>query len=167
MIVNFSNEPVNKSENSIFLAGPTSRVNTYEKSWRRSAVKVLKGLGFDGVVYVPEYKDKVFNKVHLIEQVYWEHEALETAGCIVFWVPRDIKNGMPAFTTNVEFGTYVQRKPNKISFGYPEDADDMWYLGWLYNMYVPYRTIYHNLEDTLKSAVEIVKTDENIKEKEF
>lgn len=158
MIVNFSNEPVNKSENSIFLAGPTSRVDTYNKSWRKEASEILKCLGFDGVVYVPEYKGEVFNKARLKEQVYWERDALEIAGCIVFWIPRDMKNGIPALTTNAEFGTYVQRKPSQISFGYPENADDMWYLSWLYNLYLPNRTIYHNLEDTLKNAMEILKS---------
>ena len=157
MIINFSDEKVIHSTNSIFLAGPTSRVNPYPNSWRKDAVDILSKLGFDGIIYIPEYGHSTFNQARVEEQALWEREALESAGCVVFWVPRDVNGGMPAFTTNVEFGTYLQMKPHNISFGYPLDADKMWYLCWLYNYELPNDKVFHTLEETLENAIAITQ----------
>lgn len=157
MITNFSDEIVMRTTNSIFLAGPTSRTLPYESSWRKEATSILKRMGFDGVVYIPEYGHGKFDESKLESQALWEREALEIAGCVVFWVPRDIKNDMPAFTTNVEFGTYMQRKPHNVSFGYPEDADKMWYMDWLYHYEMPNGVVYHTLEEILKNAIKLSK----------
>ena len=54
MIVNYSDQEIIKGEKSIFLAGPTPREKDII-SWRNEAIKILENLGFDGIVYVPEY----------------------------------------------------------------------------------------------------------------
>ena len=46
----------NKINKSIFLAGPSMR-DTNVGSWRKKALEILKKLGYDGVVFVPEYAD--------------------------------------------------------------------------------------------------------------
>lgn len=157
MTINFSDEDVIRSNNSIFLAGPTSRTLPYDSSWRKEAVAILENMGFDGIVYIPEYGHGKFDQSKLEAQAIWERIALESAGCIVFWIPRSLKDDMPAFTTNVEFGTYLQRKPKNISFGYPEGADKMWYLEWLYHYEVPDGVVYHTLQDTLEMAIKLSK----------
>lgn len=98
MKINYSDQEVIKNEKSIFLAGPTPRSLDVE-TWRKSAISILKNLGFDGVVYVPEleHDNRTFNYDN---QVWWEREALHTANTIVFWIPRDMKT-LPALTTNI------------------------------------------------------------------
>lgn len=54
MIINYSDQEVIKDQKSIFLADPTPR-DKNTKTWRTEACEKLKALGFDGVVYVPEY----------------------------------------------------------------------------------------------------------------
>ena len=54
MQINYSDEDVKKGIKSIFLAGPTPRDGNVI-SWRIEACKILEKLGFDGIVYVPEY----------------------------------------------------------------------------------------------------------------
>ena len=54
MIVNYSDQEVLKNQKSIFLAGPTPRGENVE-SWRTKACNIIEQLGFDGIVYVPEY----------------------------------------------------------------------------------------------------------------
>ena len=157
MTINFSDEKVIHTTNSIFLAGPTSRIHSYEQSWRKNAINILQELEFHGVVYIPEYGHGKFDQSKVEEQALWEREALESAGCVVFWVPRDVKGKMPAFTTNVEFGTYMQRKPYNVSFGYPEDADKMWYLDWLYHYELSNGKVFHSLKETLQNAIELTK----------
>lgn len=82
MIVNYSNQEVIKGEKSIFLAGPTPRSSDVE-TWRKEAIHILNDLGFDGIVYVPEFnnEDRTFD---LIKQVWWEREALFSSSVIVF-----------------------------------------------------------------------------------
>lgn len=156
MKVNFSDEKVILTTNSIFLAGPTLRNSTFDKSWRKEAVEILERLGFDGVVYIPEYGKGVFDEAKREEQALWERKALACAGAIVFWVPRELKT-KPAFTTNVEFGTYMQMKPLNVSLGYPEDACKMWYLKWLYNYELPEAQVFHTLEETLAHGMALAK----------
>lgn len=128
MKICFSDQDPVIDSNSIFLAGPTRRNSKYESSWRKEAVAILKQYGFNGVVYVPEiYGDKEFGDEQLDKQVQWEWICLDTAGIIVFWVPRKLQD-MPGFTTNVEFGIYTEKKPNQIVYGHSEDAEKMGYL---------------------------------------
>jgi len=119
---------VNYYQKSIFLAGPTPRSEGV-KSWRPNALEILSSLGFDGVVYVPEHKEKA--KYFYDDQVEWERAGLMNAQIIIFWVPREIET-MPAFTTNVEFGYYLAKSPSKVVYGRPNDAPKNRYLDWLY-----------------------------------
>lgn len=135
---------------SIFLAGPTPRDKDV-KSWRPEAVAILERLGFNGVVAIPEAENGVF-KGDYDGQVEWEHEALEMASVIVFWVPRDLKT-MPAMITNVEFGRYVSPYCTKsVVYGRPPEAPKNRYLDWHYRKWTGQEPCF-TLEDTLKTAV--------------
>ena len=123
MIRNYSDEIIIKGKKSIFLAGPTPRdENTI--SWRIDVCDRLEKLGFDGVVYNPEYSSWK-PKSSYIDQAEWEREALTEATVILFWIPRDLKD-MPAFTTNVEFGYWLHT--GKVIYGRPDDAEKIKYL---------------------------------------
>ena len=58
MIKKFSDSPIllDKNKKSIFLAGPTLRNETFDKSWRKKACEILEQNGFDGIVYIPEFE---------------------------------------------------------------------------------------------------------------
>lgn len=127
MKINYSDEKVIKGEKSIFLAGPTPRDKDV-KSWRIDACQILEKLGFDGVVYVPEYSTWK-PKEDYVDQANWEREALTSATVILFWVPRKLPE-MAAFTTNVEFGYWLHS--GKVVYGRPDDASKIKYLDWLY-----------------------------------
>jgi len=142
---------------SIFLAGPTPRNKEEVESWRPDALSILEDKGFDGVVFVPEPRNKEF-KHSYDDQVEWEEKYLNLADSIVFWVPRDIEpdsKGYPkmaAFTTNVEFGTW--QSSGKIVFGAPPRATKNGYLKHYAEKYnVP---ISETLADTLDDAMEML-----------
>lgn len=153
MILNFSNKEVIISNKSIFLAGPTRRDSSYDKSWRKNAVSILSDLGYSGVVYIPEYPpDMPFLDSYIEKQTRWEWKALDNAGVIVFWVPRQMPD-MPAFTTNIEFGRYITKKENQIVLGYPDDACKMAYMELLYKD-ITGRNSEKTLEATLQKAID-------------
>lgn len=112
---------------SIFLAGPTPRSQDVD-SWRPYAIELLEKLNFDGTVLVPEKRDW-HTKFNYISQVEWEWEGLENCDAIIFWVPRNLET-MPAFTTNVEFGSYVRSW--RALYGRPDGSPKNDYLDWLY-----------------------------------
>ena len=147
MIINYSDSPVLKGKKSIFLAGPTPR-SLDVKTWRKEAIKILKDLGFDGIVYVPELEDddRTFNYDN---QVWWEREALYNANIIVFWIPRSSQ--LPAFTTNVEYGYWIAKNSNKVIYGRPDNSEKNRYLDWLYQTETGNKPI-NNLEELLKVA---------------
>lgn len=136
---------------SIFLAGPTPR-NKKTMSWRPDALKILKELKYDGIVFFPEFRnDKMPKGWTYKKQCDWEHKCLNMADVILFWVPRKLRT-MPAFTTNVEFGLYANS--GRIVFGAPPRAQKIDYLKFSADKFhIPY---YSTLEETLKKTLEIL-----------
>lgn len=150
MIRNYSDEIILKGKKSIFLAGPTPRdENTI--SWRIDVCDRLEKLGFDGVVYNPEYSSWK-PKSSYIDQAEWEREALTEATVILFWIPRDLKD-MPAFTTNVEFGYWLHT--GKIIYGRPDNSVKNKYLDWLYKLDYN-KEPFNDLDKLLKDAIKMV-----------
>lgn len=150
MIINYSDQEVIKGLKSIFLAGPTPRGENVI-SWRTEACEILKQLGFDGVVYVPEYSTWK-PKDDYVDQAMWERIALTNATVILFWVPRKLPN-MGAFTTNVEFGYWLHS--GKVIYGRPNDASKIKYLDWLYELdygKIPYEDLQSSLEVSIELA---------------
>ncbi len=129
MIVNYSDQEVLKGGKSIFLAGPTPRGKDVT-SWRNEAIAILEEIGFDGIVYVPEYSTWK-PKADYVDQAMWERICLTESTVIAFWIPRHLPD-MPAFTTNVEFGYWLHT--NKVVYGRPDDAEKIKYLDWLYKL---------------------------------
>lgn len=137
---------------SIFLAGPSPR-GDQDGIWRDDARQILADLGYEGVVFNPEYRDG--NPPEGLDyngQVNWEKECLNLADVIVFWVPRDIEGGYLALTTNTEFGFWA--RSGKAILGFPPESDKNEYLAWLgKDNNVP---VFHNLKETLEKALEII-----------
>lgn len=149
MIINYSDQEVIKGKKSIFLAGPTPRGENVI-SWRTEACKILEKIGFDGVVYVPEYSTWK-PKEDYVDQAMWERIALTDATVILFWVPRKLPD-MAAFTTNVEFGYWLHS--GKVIYGRPNDASKIKYLDWLYRLDYD-KNPYENLQSLLEASVEL------------
>lgn len=134
---------------AIFLAGPTPR-SVDVPSWRPEAIRLLEEAGYDGVVFIPEDAGGEFRGSY-IDQVAWERDALAASDCVLFWVPRALST-MPAFTTNVEFGLWVQT--GRAVLGYPEGSPKNRYLGWLAR---EHRTpVCHTLAETIQVALDRV-----------
>lgn len=149
MVINYSDQEVIKGEKSIFLAGPTPRSENV-KSWRGEACKRLEEMGFEGVVYVPEYSTWS-PKMDYLDQVSWEREALIEATTILFWIPRSFPD-MPALTTNVEFGYWMHS--GKIIYGRPDEAEKIKYLDWLYEEDYGMKPV-NNLDELLEKAISL------------
>jgi len=97
-----------------------------QPSWRTQALELLKD--WDGDVLVPEFEEPTaWDSAKWDEQFYWERDALERATVIAFWIPREMNN-MPGLTTNVEFGYWSARRPQKCLLGYPPEAEHIKYL---------------------------------------
>ena len=109
---------------SVFLAGPTPRSESFA-SWRPAAIQLLEALDFTGDILAPEPFVGSFDV-----QVEWEYRGLESCKVICFWVPRDLQD-LPGFTTNVEFGRYVNS--GRVLYGRPNGAPKTRYLDWLYS----------------------------------
>jgi len=132
MKIVYSREDVpNEIDKSMFLAGPTPRDYTKNKSWRLEAIEILKSLNYNGVVYIPEERDGDFPIERLNEQIDWEYTAMSTCDAIVFWIPRELREDFEniALTTNVEFGRFLDS--NKLFVGSPKDAPKNTYLQYI------------------------------------
>lgn len=157
VIINYSDQEVIQGKKGIFLAGPTPRDKSVI-SWRIDAINKIIDLGFEGVIYSPENSDGS-PKADYVDQAVWERKALTEASVIVFWIPRELET-MPAFTTNVEFGYWINR--NKIVYGRPEHARKTKYLDWLYNVDYMEKP-YNNLDDLLKRSILIANEQYELK----
>lgn len=158
IIKSYSNQQIIMDSDlpSIFLAGPTKR-NGITK-WRVEACEYLNQIGFGGIVYIPEYFNSNFDNSKIEEQCLWERAGLDFCDCILFWIPRNLEEGMPAFTTNVEFGTYMQMKPERVVYGRPSDAQKMRYLDWLYCYEKgPDANIHSDFKSAVNTAAEVAE----------
>jgi calcineurin-like phosphoesterase family protein len=119
----------NNNFDSIFLAGPTHRIEDDKKppkSWRKDIIEKLEKGGFEGNILCPEWRDDKKPKGwSYTKQVDWEKKYLKRSNAIVFWIPRDMKV-LPALTTNIEFGEYLNS--GKIFVGAPKEAEKNKYL---------------------------------------
>lgn len=127
----FSDQSIPKKiTKSIFLAGPSPRTKDIH-DWRHDALSLFEKNEFDGTVFIPVPKERFYGKDDSPDwtydnQVDWECKARNVSDIILFWIPRDIKNGMPAFTTNIEFGEDIHS--GKIIYGRPDNAEKCRYL---------------------------------------
>ena len=115
---------------SIFLAGPSPRVKEI-KDWRHDALSLFEKNGFTGTIFIPVPKDRFYGCDDSFDwtydnQVEWECKARNVSDIILFWIPRNINNGMPGFTTNIEFGEDLHS--GKIIYGIPDSAEKCSYL---------------------------------------
>lgn len=133
---------------SIFLAGPTPR-SSKVASWRPEAFRLLADMVPPGeILRVASPEAARWAETDYDAQVAWEWTALNRSRVVAFWVPRVLRT-MPAFTTNVEFGMMLGRRPCVL--GYPPKARKMSYLDWHAE-----RTgtpVYSTLEKTLGAAM--------------
>lgn len=117
---------------SLFLAGPSVRriegafKAAAEKvgwkpmiSWRKEAIRLLDEIGYDGVVFVPEYENENDPRLTFEQIVEWEDRGLRMSDCILFWIPRKFPE-LPGLTTDDEFGTW--KKSGRIVLGTPREA---------------------------------------------
>ena len=143
-------EPPQSFTKSIFLAGPTTR-SPETKSWRPDALKFLVDKGYDGVVFVPENRDKTYTDFgDTSPYSTWEHRVLDMSDLILFWVPRNLET-LPGFTTNVEFGLYAGS--GKALFGPPSGVKNR-YLNFVADKFnVPK---FESLEDMIDKALDIL-----------
>lgn len=91
-----------------------------------------------------------------LNQVEWERDGLVASDVIVFYIPRKLPE-LPGFTTNVEYGMYLAKKPEACILCSPEGAEKNRYLEWLYIKEKPNAVIYKTLQDVLKEAVKMTK----------
>lgn len=147
----YSNQKYEESNKSIFLAGPTPRSGDVQ-SWRKEAINYFEELGFDGVLYIPEDDDKAYySEEGVVDDMSWDQNAIEKASVVMFWIPRSEE--MPAFTTNVEFGYFINS--SKMIYGRPDESIKNEYLDWLYERNVGKKP-YNNLKDLVKGSIDLL-----------
>jgi nucleoside 2-deoxyribosyltransferase len=144
---------------SVFLAGPTVRGNQpHLTSWRFAAIEEFDKQGFRGELIVPEFTSKSESDKGKEWIPLWEYNGLKKADCIMFWVPRTRE--LIALTTNMEFGYWQAREPQKMVYGRPDIAYRMGYLDIMWKavaaenkQYKPF--IYNTLESTVSAAIKM------------
>ena len=154
MKVRYYGDKIEKNNKAISLCGPTTRSNKII-SWRKEAIDILKNIGYDGIVYIPEAKDKNFAFKTKEDQLFWERECYINSNVIVFWVPRKFPS-MLGLTTNVEFGYWLKSK--KCIYGRPDDSYRTDYLDWLYNL-EDNKKPENSLDELLRQAVKMSEED--------
>lgn len=141
-------------EKTIFMAGPSPREENV-KDWRNEAVKILESKGFNGTLFIPIPHDRFYNKYDENKgwsydgQVEWECAARDRADVILFWVPRSVKEKMPALTTNIEFGEDMY-KPN-VFYGRPDYAESCRYLDKRIEMFK--RVFFNTLDELINNVI--------------
>ena len=150
---------------TVFLAGPTVRGNQpHLTSWRFDAIEEFEKQSFNGDLIIPEFTDKQASDKGKEWVPLWEYNGLKKADCIMFWIPRTRE--LIALTTNMEFGYWQSREPQKMIYGRPDDAYRMGYLDIMWKTVASENrqylsNIYTTLEETVKASIEKANTHYN------
>ncbi|MBM7775370.1 8-oxo-dGTP pyrophosphatase MutT (NUDIX family) [Actinokineospora baliensis] len=123
VVVRAGEEPPEAWSASVFLAGPTPR-SPEVPSWRPAAVAELEARWSGSgtlVVFVPEPLDGVWPDY--TDQRTWELRWGDRCDVVLFWIPRG--PGMPALTTNDEFGRW--KDSGRVVLGTPPEAESVRY----------------------------------------
>src|SRR6266404_785175 len=138
MKILYANEECENIEDyySVFIAGPTVR-NNETKSWRPDLINELSKLNplyfKNTIILSPECRNDIWLD-NYDNQISWEQKHLEIADLLIFWVPREL-NHMPAFTTNIEFGMYINDLNKDVIYGRPENSPKNKYLDYCYDKF--------------------------------
>jgi len=134
-------------KDSVFLAGPCPR-GKEQDDWRDEAMKLFKKHGFDGDIINPT--NRAYDDEYL-KQTTWEHKGLCLSSVIMFWIPRSETH--PGFTTNVEFGEWMNN--DNVILGFPKDSIKNQYLETRFKEYG--REVYNDLEETVLATMDLIK----------
>ncbi len=138
---------------TIFLAGPTVRGNQpHLTSWRFAAIEEFEKQGFTGDLIVPEFTSKIESDKDKSWVPMWEYNGLKKADCILFWIPRTRE--LIALTTNMEFGYWQGREPQKMIYGRPDDAYRIAYLDIMWKAIGDESLNYDPMETTIAASIE-------------
>ncbi len=154
MTVVYINEPLPKSWTSfIFMLGPTPRLaidGTSPPSWRPEGLAILDAIDYDGVVFIPETRDDVFQHSY-DDQIEQEEQALNLADVILAYMPREMLL-MPALTSNDEWGVWKTLDPARLVFGAPSWAVKVKYQKYYAEkLHIP---TFDTLEETCRAALD-------------
>lgn len=155
-IVYTTERPEFERELSIFLAGPTPELGSNTPSWRKEAIKILEERDFKGTVFYPESRTGKITWSDS-EQIEWEHQYLNSATCILFWIPRDLK-ALPGFTTNIEFGLYLCS--GKLVFGAPDAAPKTGYMRYCCEKFSIPEAV--TLEKTVQATLDLLNKNKSL-----
>ena len=146
---------------TIFLAGPSPRYYEGSKilidTWRHRAIDILALLGYDGHVFIPLPKFAFYpgtaskNAIDYLNQVEWEHNAMNRADVLFFYVDR--KEDNQGLTTNIEFGKYVNS--GRMVYCRPHDALKVRYMD---NMIIGMdKPFFIDMKEGLKSCIDRIE----------
>ena len=152
--LNFYGEQVIQGYKSLYLAGPTTLEATFNESWRKMACNMLKDLGYRGIVYIPEFKEKVYHEES--KDLDWDLKAFEKADIVLFYIPNNkIDNLDNKFYT--DFGFILGKKPEKCMLCGTDTELVTKYMQQLYNYVSKDGVMYNNLYEALIKAVIILE----------
>lgn len=116
----------------VFLAGCTARPGQ-TLNWRKDAFDIFERFGFEGTLIVPEVAEgNNWNDFEYGDICGWEHEMMDRCDVLVFWIPRNVDDGVLGLTSNAEFGRALEKYPYKVYYGRPDGSDSTRYLDWYY-----------------------------------
>jgi len=162
MKIIYAQDPIpNEINKSIFLAGPTLRPGQIGVSWRKLALEILEILEYDGIVFIPEFKDVEFDDENFNweAQVMWETRSLKMADNILFHINRNIEDGLLGLTTNDEFGYW--KDSGKCVLSLDPTADKVSYQKWwAKELKVPtYTEMFSAIRHIIKQQENIIRKD--------
>lgn len=140
----FYDDPPTPAPRSIFLAGPTSRVNG-RTPWRARAIELMSAAvaavpRADVELVIPEFRDGVFRREHFDDGgpsttpgmarsseriLEWETAGIDGARVLLVWMPFTVTDGddsLPGFTTRAEVARAIAQRRPRLALGIPQGA---------------------------------------------
>ena len=144
-IVHAPHEFPDEWSKSIFLTSPKAS-NSPATPWHHEAIGVLRQLGYDGVVFVP---NRDTNSSDQSDHLEWELRAMHSADAIVYWLPPETESELDTRVT-IELGRWIHS--HNLFLGHPDNGQVAPYLDRMLREFPRPTVRYETLAETITAA---------------
>lgn len=162
---------------SMFLVGPSTSC-VERTAWRIDAMRIARGMGYEGMFVVPEFSRGGFRRGpfddgmpaetprmgRATERILrWETAGIDHADVVLAWMPFtcttvDDPESLPGFATRSEVSQAIEGRRIDLVLGMPEGALSGAQVR--YHGYLGGYEVYETLEDTVRAAVKAAQQAE-------
>jgi 8-oxo-dGTP pyrophosphatase MutT (NUDIX family) len=153
-IVYIGDPTPNQINKTVYLAGTASNIN----NWRQKAIEILRLLEYDGIVFVPQWKENTL-LIDSEKERKWEEKCVAMSDHILFYFDRDIDNNIIGIESTDLFGKLKDNK-NVVLVTNPNAKLVDYQITYVKEHNIPhFQELYNGIKHIINQQTDIIRRD--------